>query len=196
MSFIPKSGRDAWSTIAGFVLQVDFTILRWLNLEEGEILELECGEDIDTIQKQLSTEEIDETRLMEQIKRRSGTLTLRAPEALESMVNFCETRRANPQSRLSFRFVTTTTAGIEQGWKREMNGISTWEAIRRGDFLEQDRGPALEAIRLVLQTATKPQKIQDAGWKCLQDLISSDEQLMVNLRNGHLRDFFLLSLNA
>jgi len=102
MSFIPKSGRDAWSTIAGFVLQVDFTILRWLNLEEGEILELECGEDIDTIQKQLSTEEIDETRLMEQIKRRSGTLTLRAPEALESMVNFCETRRANPKAASAF----------------------------------------------------------------------------------------------
>jgi hypothetical protein len=177
MPFIPKAGRDAWSTIAGFVLQVDFTILRWLNLEKGEVLELECGEDIDTIQEQLSTAEIDEARLMEQIKRKSGTLTLRTPEALEAMVNFCEARKSNPRTRLSFRFVTTTTAGTEQGWKRDTNGIETWERIRRGDFSEQDRVPALEAIRSVLRTATKPSTIRDIGWQSLQDLISSDAEL-------------------
>jgi hypothetical protein len=87
MPFIPKAGRDAWSTIAGFVLQVDFTILRWLNLENGEVLELECGEDIDTIQEQLSAAGIDETRRMEQITRESGTLTLRTPKALKHCGN-------------------------------------------------------------------------------------------------------------
>ncbi|PYV63350.1 MAG: hypothetical protein DMG97_37970 [Acidobacteria bacterium] len=155
MSFTPIPGRDAWGTIAGFVLQVDFTILRWLNLEQSETLELESGEDIDIFREQLSADGIDETRLMEQIKRRSKTLTLRAPEALEAIVNFCETRQSNPQSRLSFRFVTTTTAGVEQGWQHEMSVISTWEAIRRGDFSEQERDTALEAIRSVLQTSHK-----------------------------------------
>ena len=47
--FTEIENRDAWSTIRGFVYQVDLTILRWLHLKDNEILELEKGEDIDVI---------------------------------------------------------------------------------------------------------------------------------------------------
>ena len=39
--------RDAHATFAGFVFQVNVTILRWLHLQSGQHLELEAGEDID-----------------------------------------------------------------------------------------------------------------------------------------------------
>jgi hypothetical protein len=58
-----------------------------------------------------------------------------------------------------------------------VSGIETWERIRQGDFAEQDRVPALEAIRSVVQTTTKPSTIPVAEWQALQDLISSDEEL-------------------
>ncbi len=34
--FTPKAGRDAFATIAGFVYQVDVTVLAWLNLEDSD----------------------------------------------------------------------------------------------------------------------------------------------------------------
>jgi hypothetical protein len=52
-AFIANPNRDASDTIAGFVYQVDVTLLRWLNLQSDEVLELERGEDIDIIQKWL-----------------------------------------------------------------------------------------------------------------------------------------------
>jgi hypothetical protein len=39
--------RDAWSTLRGFVYQVDTTIIRWIELNDNQILELEKGEDIE-----------------------------------------------------------------------------------------------------------------------------------------------------
>ena len=41
--------RDAWATIRGYIYQFDTTVLRWLNLEDGQYLEPERGEDIDRV---------------------------------------------------------------------------------------------------------------------------------------------------
>jgi hypothetical protein len=121
MALAVNSRRDAWSTIAGFVLQVDITILRWLDLQQTEVLELERGEDLDLV-RDLNSTELDENRLMEQVKRRSAALTLKAADALEALSNFCQHRRANPHIALRFRFVTTAQAGKEQGWSGEGSG--------------------------------------------------------------------------
>jgi hypothetical protein len=53
MEFNYNVDRDGYATIAGFVLQVDLTLLRWLNLDDSETLELECGEDIDAVGKDI-----------------------------------------------------------------------------------------------------------------------------------------------
>src|ERR1035438_7020189 len=117
MSFIANPRRDAHATIAGFFYQVNVTLLRWLSLQPGRHLELECGEDIDTVEVQAGDVGSAERRLLEQLKVREGrSLTLRSPEALESLSNFCEHRTANPNLSLSFRFLTTANAGVEQGW--------------------------------------------------------------------------------
>jgi MoxR-like ATPase len=177
MSFRANPNRDAWSTIAGFVYQVDITILRWLNLEESEVLELERGEDVDTVQQAISGGQVIEERVLEQVKRRQRALTLRTPAALEALVNFCEHRRLNVDSQLRFRFVTTAVAGVEAGWKRSYSGITTWEAIRLGEFDESETSTALGEIRTVLKTAAKPKRIEESNWADFNSVISSDDGL-------------------
>jgi hypothetical protein len=173
-TFTPKPGRDAFATIAGFVYQVDVTILAWLNLQDNEILELERGEDLDLVQLQLECQG-PETRLLEQLKRRAASLTLRTPDALEALANFCEHRSSNPRVRLRFRFVTTMPSGTERSWSRDRDGISTWESVRRGEFADAERAVAIDAIRSGLQTAVQPQKVSGAAWSCLQEIVSSEE---------------------
>jgi hypothetical protein len=116
VNFISDPERDAWATIAGFVYQVDLTILRWLNLDDNEWLELECGEDIDTVRQELEMDSPQDSRLLEQVKRRKANITLRSSVALVAMANFCIHRATNPNIRLRFRFVTTAETGREMDW--------------------------------------------------------------------------------
>lgn len=67
-------------TIAGFVFQVHSTIFWWLSLDDGELVELERGEDIDIVQAELAEGPINADRVLEQTKRRtSGDATLNSP---------------------------------------------------------------------------------------------------------------------
>jgi hypothetical protein len=66
MNFIQISGRDAHATFAGFVFQVNVTILRWLRLHPDQHLELEAGEDIDLIRK-AGTDLSQDSRLLKDL---------------------------------------------------------------------------------------------------------------------------------
>ena len=53
-TFTEIANRDAWSTLRGFVYQVDLTILWWMELTENQVLELvKKGEDIDIVNNSL-----------------------------------------------------------------------------------------------------------------------------------------------
>ena len=58
--------RDAHATFAGFVFQVNVTILDWLELLPGQHLELEAGEDIDLIQEAAALGLTDLSRLQQE----------------------------------------------------------------------------------------------------------------------------------
>src|SRR5216684_6841425 len=143
MTFLTNPRRDANQTIAGFVFQVNVTILRWMELHEGAHLELECGEDIDTV-KGVRNDGVDaEARLLEQLKVRSGkSITLKSPEALEALSNFCGHRASNPSSNLRFRYVTTANSGFEQGWDLPESGIETWMGLQGGQYDDPTRKEA------------------------------------------------------
>jgi len=174
MAFKSNPRRDAWGTIAGFVFQVHTTILRWISLNEGEVLELERGEDIDLVQAELAEGPINVDRVLVQTKRRtSGGVTLNSPEAIEAIANFAEHRAVNPSLRLRFCYVTTAAAGIERGWPDENGGIPTWEALRRSEFVGESRTAALAKIRNVLSSCEYPESAAD---KYLKGLLSSDDQ--------------------
>lgn len=88
-SFLSDPQRDASDVIAGFVFQIDLTIQRWLELKEDEVVELERGEDLDLIQ--LGDEDVPETRILEQMKRRStSSVSLKSADALTAVAHFCE----------------------------------------------------------------------------------------------------------
>src|SRR4051794_23444890 len=106
--------RDAWPTIRGFVFQVDLTVIRWLQLGDGEALELERGEDIDRLTTLIGGSEADEGRLLEQVKHRKQSITLRSEAARSALANFFEHRRHNLDTALRFRFTTTARVGRER----------------------------------------------------------------------------------
>ena len=106
------SNRDAWSTIRGFVYQVDLTILRWLNLDENTILQLERGEDIDIVNRNISKGEV--SRELEQIKYRELEITLNSDFVLEMILNFYIQKQNNPRLNLYFRFVTNSDYTTER----------------------------------------------------------------------------------
>src|SRR5258706_15250738 len=95
MTFRTNPRRDASGTIAGFVYQVDVTILKWLELQPEEGLDLERGEDIDLVQTHAFAGDLTDTRVLEQIKRRSK-LSLNSPEALMAVARFNEHRNRKP----------------------------------------------------------------------------------------------------
>src|SRR4051794_37630547 len=125
MDFVTPRNRDAWAAIHGFVVQVQLTIRRWLNLPAGRELQLERGEDIDEVVRLAAGKE---WRRLEQVKFRGTSVTLRTPVALEAIANFAEHRLANCGHDVVFRFTTNARRGVEKrrlfsGGRR---GIDVW----------------------------------------------------------------------
>jgi len=180
MSFVANPRRDAHATIAGFFYQINVTLQRWLSLQPGQHLELECGEDIDTVEGEAAEVGAAERRLLEQLKVREGrSLTLRSPEAVEALSNFCEHRTANPGQPLSFRYLTTANAGMEQGWTLPEGGIDTWMSLNRGGYDDDRRIEALSYIRKFLKLGKRPDRVSDSAWNALQLILrdGDDEPL-------------------
>jgi len=166
--------RDAWATIRGYFYQIQITIQRWMDLEPGEELRLECGEDIDRVGRALCENgTASEQLLLEQVKHREKHLTLRSPEALAALTCFHCHRVANPQVRLRFRYVTNASVGREA--TSQMPGgvpaIEAWERLRLGSFAPREEGGALGGIRSVLSTVPKPAGVREDDWEALRQFI-------------------------
>ncbi len=129
--FQPPRNRDASASIRGYVFQVDRTVERWLRLDANQVLELERGEDIDLVSRMIAAGNAAgaETRLLEQIKHRETTLTLRTAAAIEALANFHDHRRHNPHEDLRFCFLTNAAFGCEQlnPFPNRIPGIAFWE---------------------------------------------------------------------
>ena len=157
VQFIPIPGRDASATIRGYVYQVDVTISRWLSLQKGEELQLECGEDIDRIQKDVLDANAEKWRVLEQVKHREKSLTLNSPEALRALVSFQEHRTNNPGRRISFLYVTNSKAGREyrSPLPNGEPGIEVWQRIHREEVSGDELSAALKGIRGILRARWK-----------------------------------------
>src|SRR5947209_7075450 len=96
--FHPPRDRSADDSIRGYLYQIDRTVWRWLHLPTTQCLELERGEDIDMVGQLVRDDEaqVTESRLLEQIKLRAQSVTLRSRCALECLANFHDHCQANP----------------------------------------------------------------------------------------------------
>lgn len=172
--FVLARDRDAFFVVRGFAYQVDLTILRWLDLNRNQILELERGEDIDIVSHALSdsTREID--RQLEQVKHVAKNLTLRSKGALAALANAIEHRSENPDLSLTFRFCTNALPVTERPspFADRMPAIAVWEKVRLkqpcGDWDERVSG-----IRAILQNAQKPTDVPAATWALLSQFCAT-----------------------
>ncbi len=184
--FIANENRDAWNVIRGYVYQVDLTLLRWLNLPPGSVLELERGEDIDLAPAVIDTGGRDE-RLLEQIKHVEGsTLTLRSARAVEAIANAIEHRQKNPDWNIVFRFSTNARPGLEQlSPFRPRTGVQVWEAIRRGDLAEDALHNALTGVRQILEDVPQPEGMSENTWNGFKAFFNdtNDEPLFELIRS-------------
>lgn len=176
--FSAPRDRDAWSTIRGFVFQADLTIERWLDLDTDQELQLECGEDIDTVTRYLQTG--DQMRLLEQVKHRETAITLKTAGSLSALVNAVEHRRSNPGQKLLFRFTTNARPGKEKlsPFAGSLTGIGAWESLRAagtGTKILKDGEEALlvAGIRKIFSSASRPEDMPNASWEQFKDFLNT-----------------------
>ena len=173
VEFNIQPGRDAQPTIDGFVFQVNVTILHWLDLTDGEHLELEAGEDIDLVRRETKRDASGIDRTVEQVHKPARAITLRSRKTIQAIANFCGHRSSNPGQVLKFRFLTTAKAGREQGWPSP--GIETWEALRQGQLSAEDQLTAIEQIRKLLNVREKPRGVSATAWESFRALVSDPQ---------------------
>ena len=191
VAFTSLRDRDAWSTIRGYVYQVDLTIQRWLGLLPSQILELECGEDIDIISLALIADEIAERdRLLEQVKHREGSLTLRSSEALTAVACFIEHIQSNPDNNLVFQFTTNAKVGRENysPMPGKIPAIEGWNTLSEG-ILDGEHEEILSGIRQLLKHGRKPSTLQEDTWNAFLSFVqlASDQQLLEIVQKFHWR---------
>jgi len=194
LDFKEISNRDAWSTIRGFVYQVDYTILRWLELNENDILELERGEDIDIIQRDLANQEI--SRDLEQIKYRAESITLNTDITFELLQNFYNHRINNPGKNIRFRFLTNAKYGQErptiftegdkgiERWISLYDPETDWENNKTASALKHHiQNRIKEQIQLYTGKVTEEQRSLMVYWQGFHDYLDNIENLRSFLSN-------------
>lgn len=173
MAFNPPRNNDAFASIRGFVYQIDRTILRWLDLQEGQELELERGEDIDIVWKQPNGHEDELKRKLEQVKAISSPVTLRSPLILDTLVSFFEHLQNNPNHpNLSFCYITNALTGREQNAENSPL-INYWERIRNNKFAGDEEVSAIEQLREFFLHLPKPEKIKSTRWEVFVQFIKT-----------------------
>lgn len=182
LTFTTQRDRDAWNTIRGYVYQVDLTIERWLNLQPGQTLELECGEDIDIVSRSLTATPEERQRLLEQVKHRDSSITLKSSEAVTAIACFIDHRQTNSSANLLFRFTTNTEVGKEKRspMPNKAPAIVAWEQIRQGNLKGTAQNAALQGIRTILKNVKPPDKLHGDTSDIFCDFITnaSDEQFL------------------
>ena len=166
---ISRQRRDATVVIRGYVYQVNTTLLKWIELEPDQWLELEAGEDIDALQKAVTNQDqVD--RVLEAVKCREKNLTLRSPEAMSALASFHEHRQSNPSLRLGFRYITNSSVGTENPVVTEVGtpGIHLWERIRTGLVTGRARSTLISALRSFLKGSPRPADLAPETWESYQ----------------------------
>ena len=162
--------------------QVELTIARWLDIQPGEQLELERGEDIDLVSGAVTAGGEEQERILEQVKHlESVAVTLRSTQVLSALANFHAHRMANPSISLRLRFTTNAGRGRERdsSFPGGTRGLDMWEDIRQGTLQELPVGVALAGIRSLLMTDHIPDRFPETIWRPFQDFVreASDEEL-------------------
>ena len=182
--FNPGRQQDAWATLRGFKYQIDLSILRWLELPADSYLELERGEDIDQIAQSIVRDN-DSTfhRVLEQVKHRDSSITLRSEETLEFICNAISHVEENPTLRLWFCYSTNARIVAERPnpFPNRTPGLQLWEDCRDGYIAGDERRIACQSIGQFLLTLSRPKNISVDNWGRLKAIASNDLGMLEDL---------------
>lgn len=110
--------RQAIPSLRGYAYQIWRTIDRWLRLKPGEILYIECAEDMDIAEMEGTT--------AVQVKDTETKISLASQDAREAILHFWELRQRSPEN-LRFQFLTRAAIATEQGaLLNRRPGIEVW----------------------------------------------------------------------
>lgn len=147
---VANSQRQAHASIAGYIYQIEQSLLRWINLRTDEALFLEGVEDCDVYSSQ------DQSSQAWQFKARADSISLGRAEIIETLNNFWATNLANPAFACELRYVTTSAIVVEQNepFGAEISGITVWQrAVTNAADAEQIRLHLLRRTDLTPQLA-------------------------------------------
>lgn len=166
-AFVSDIRRDASNSIRGFVYQVEQTILSWLNLTEGQYLQLEAGEDIDEVVGFLK-------RTTVQVKDDRQNITLRsvAPYIAQAIT----TQRKNPEWFISMRYLTTAQVGLEDGdpFGVGKSGIAVWNELHRSQDITSNYLPLLLSFLRILN---RTNSFTEDSWTEFDDFRSQADHI-------------------
>lgn len=173
LKFQPLPNRDAWATVRGYLFQAELTVLRWLELGEGQFLELECGEDIDIVSVAISEGRLEE-RILEQVKHRDRGISLRQSSVVSAICAATIARNRNPGIDLRFRFTSNASFVQERNGIAGRPAIKAWSDWQRGF---SDNKDDLAVIRRILSEANRPKGFNATHWLEFRNWLNSAEEL-------------------
>lgn len=139
-----NAARQAVNALAGYAYQIYQTLLAWIALQPGEVLFVEVAEDYAVA---TST-----TLEAAQIRATSGNITLRTPYVSEALNAYWAIKRKNPQQRVTYRYLTTSRIGKEQGltFPGELAALEYWRVAAKPG---SDVQPIRDALKFLELTA-------------------------------------------
>jgi hypothetical protein len=190
MEFNPTPNRSASDSIRGYIYQADLTIVRWLDLSDNQVLELECGEDIDLVDL-VGKDTAEQKRVMEQVKGETKPLSLRSTNIRESLAYFYEHRRKHPNLDLYFRYTTNADMTKERPSPLPQLGVNVWERLRKAAVSLEEKPILLNGIRQLLKSDTKPTDLQTTFWTQFQSFVdeSTEEDLEAFIKRFEIATF-------
>jgi hypothetical protein len=118
--------REAVNATRGFSYQILTSILEWILLADDQMLFLEGAEDLDIVRGNaaLSVQVRDTVG--------SGNVTLRTPGVVSAIGHYWDHRTRNRDRRVSFRYLTTSAIGQENGapFGKNRKGIELWQRLK------------------------------------------------------------------
>lgn len=177
-SFRIERDRDAYFVIRGYRYQIDSTIMRWLDLDKNEHLELECGEDIDLVSTAMASPETEVARELNQIKRSESPISLNTDSAKTALANAVAHFSANLDASVRFRFCTTADRATERGsqFPNHESGIGVWERIRSGELSAEEESKALKGIMRIAKSFSKPTTLNASVWERFTQFVAAADE--------------------
>lgn len=129
----------------------------------------------------------EQARLLEQIKVREASLTLRADAARAALASFFEHYQSNPDLNLSFRYVTNARIGVERDSPAPDGTplILIWEQIRAGALYQEQESAYLRIIRDFLTATSRRSDLNEKTWEAFVNFIGNapDAEVLRLIRN-------------